>query len=75
MPPSHGRNLENTLEKGYYNQWSKDLIWSWCASTHSVFKNDISVMFGWEHNREEIVKLCQKIIGFALVDQGKWNFF
>ncbi len=75
MPPSHERNPENTPGEGYRNQWGEDLIWSWRANTHSVFKNDISAMFGWEHNHEEIVRVCEKIIGSAPTDQGKRNFF
>ena len=75
MPPSHEKNPENTPGEGYRNQWGEDLIWSWRANTHSVFKNDISAMFGWEHNHEEIVRVCQKIIGSAPADQGKRNFF
>ena len=75
MPPSHERNPENTPGEGYRNQWGEDLIWSWRANTHSVFKNDISAMFGWEHNHEEIVRVCKKIIGSAPADQGKRNFF
>jgi len=59
MPPSHEKNPENTPGEGYRNQWGEDLIWSWRANTHSVFKNDISQTFGWEQNHEEIVRVPQ----------------
>lgn len=75
MPPSHERDPVNTPGEGYRNQWGEDLIWSWRANTHSIFKNDISAKFGWEHNHEEIVRVCKKIIGSAPADQGKRNFF
>ena len=75
MPPNHERNPENTPGEGYRNQWGEDLIWSWRANTHSVFKNDISEMFGWEQDHEEIVRVCHNIIGKASGDQGKRNFF
>ena len=75
MPPSHERDPINTPGDGYRGQWGEDLIWSWRANTHSVFKNDISMSFGWENNHEEIVKACHKIIGNAPSDEGKRNFF
>ena len=54
MPFSHEKNPENTPSEGYRNQWGEDLIWSWRANTHSVFKNDISAIFGWEHNMKRL---------------------
>lgn len=75
MPPSHERDPINTPGEGYRPQWGEDLIWSWRAQTHSVFKNDISLSFGWEHDHTEIVRVCHKIIGSAPQDEGKRNFF
>jgi hypothetical protein len=75
MPPSHERNPENTPGVAYRGQWGEDLIWSWRANTHSVFKNNVSADFGWEYNHEDIVRVCHKIVGSAVHDEGKRNFF
>lgn len=75
MPTSHEKNPENTPGETYRNHWGEDLIWSWRAQTHSVFKNDIGASFGWEHNHEEIVNVANHIVGSAPKDQGKRNFF
>jgi len=75
MPPSHERNPENTLGEQYRNMWGEDLIWSWRAQTHSIFKSNVSDELGWENDDKQIVRVAKKIIGSAKEDQWKQNFF
>ena len=75
MPPSHEKNPENTPGEQYRNMWGEDLIWSWRAQTHSVFKSNVSDELGWEDDPNQIVRVAKKIIGSKKEDQGKRNFF
>ena len=75
MPPSHEHNPENTPGDGYRNKWGDDLLWSWRATTHSLFKSNVSAQFGWEEDHQQIVEVCNKIVGQGAQLQGKRNFF
>jgi hypothetical protein len=40
-----------------------------------VYKTNMSPDFGWENDHEEIVRVCQALVGNKPQDQGKRNFF
>jgi hypothetical protein len=43
--------------------------------THLVYKTNVSPDFGWENDHEEIVRVCQALVGNKPQDQRKRNFY
>ena len=73
MPSSWELNPENS--PNLPSRWGEDLVWSWRLQDHSHNKSNLSTQFGWENDPEEIVKICQKLVGFGSHNEGKRNFF
>jgi hypothetical protein len=73
MPSSWECNLENT--PGLCYLWGDDLVWSWRLHDHSHNKSNISSQFRWENDHEEVIKVCQRLVGVGNQNEGKRNFF
>jgi hypothetical protein len=61
MPISWECNPKNLLK--LHHTWGEDLVWSWQLHDYFHNKNNVSSQFGWENDYEEIVKVCQKLVG------------
>jgi hypothetical protein len=73
MPISWELNQENAPTLRHL--WDDDLVWSWRIHDHSHNKSNLSSEFLWEDDHEEIVRVCQKLIGFGTHNEGQRNFF
>jgi hypothetical protein len=61
MPVSWECDLNNTPGPRYL--WGDDLVWTWQQHDHFHNKSNISSQFGWKKDHEEIVRVCQKLVG------------
>ena len=75
MPPSWEKNPENTPGEHMMHHWGNDLLWNWRVGRHDVYKSLISAELGWEHNPEEIQRVCEHLIRNGQNVQGRRNFF
>jgi hypothetical protein len=73
MPSSWECNPENTPSLRHL--WGDDLVWSWQLHDHSHNKSNISSQFRWENDHEEVIRVCQRLVGVGTHNQGKRNFF
>jgi hypothetical protein len=73
MPISWELNQDNA--PALRHLWGDDLVWSWQIYDHSHNKSNLSSQFLWEDDHEEIVRVCQKLIGFGTHNEGQRNFF
>jgi hypothetical protein len=73
MPKSWELNPENAPE--HPDKWGDDLVWSWRLSIHSHQKSNMSAELGWENDADQIVTVCEKLVGSGAKNEGKRNFF
>jgi hypothetical protein len=73
MPSSWKCNPDNI--PGLRHLWGDDLVWSWRLHDHSHNKSNIRSQFGWENDHEEVVRVCQRVVGLGNHNEGKRNFF
>ena len=73
MPSSWECNLENTPRLRHLR--GDDLVWSWQLQNHFHNKSDLSSLFGWENDHEEVVKVCQRLVdvGIPKIDNFKFQ--
>jgi hypothetical protein len=75
MPHSWEKDPINTPAESMAMHWGEDLIWNWHQGTHSVYKKNVSLEFGWEKDHEEIIQVRHVLVGRKPQDQRKRNFF